>query len=139
MFICEVTTTKVNFRFDKQRSQDAASLICEWVIFAQNASIVFTSNIPLHTEKNPLEKLCKVLEMELKTSTSVGPKSFFEKIKFNVLHYLQHDFIRQCSGHSKDEANMFKSLIIHSILWSWLKGDKYFSVLKAGAANIFFT
>ena len=53
----------------------------------------FSSSILLYTEKNPVEKLCNVLEMELKTYTSVGRKFVFEKIKFKVLHYIQHDFI----------------------------------------------
>ena len=54
----------------------------------------FSFNIPLYIEKNPVEKLCKVLEMEVKTYTPVGPKFVSEKIKFKVLHYTQHDFIR---------------------------------------------
>ena len=41
LFIWEVTTAKVNFRFYKQCSQTATHLICEEAIFAQNASIVF--------------------------------------------------------------------------------------------------
>ena len=45
-------------------------------------------------EKNPVKKFCKVLEMELKTCTPVSSKFVFEKIKFKVLHYIQHDFIR---------------------------------------------
>ena len=44
------------------------------------------SNILLHIEKNPVEKLCKVLEMELKTYIPVGLQFVFEKIKFKVLH-----------------------------------------------------
>ena len=34
----------------------------------------------------------------VKTYTPVGSKFVFEKIKFKVLHYIQHDFIRQRSG-----------------------------------------
>ena len=45
--------------------------------------------------------------MELKTYTPVGLKFVFEKIKFKVLHY-----IRQRPGLSKDQINMFKSLVI---------------------------
>ena len=41
LFICKVTTTKVNFRFYKQCSQAATRLICKRAIFCQNASIVF--------------------------------------------------------------------------------------------------
>ena len=60
-----------------------------------------------------MEKLCKVLEMELKTYTPVSLKYGFEKIKFKVLHYIQHDFIRQRPGLSKNQISMFKSLIIN--------------------------
>ena len=73
----------------------------------------FSSNIPLYIGKNPVEKLCKVLEMELKTYTPVSLKFVFEKIKFKVLHYIQHDFIRQRPGLSKDQISMFKSLVIN--------------------------
>ena len=73
----------------------------------------FSYNIPLYIEKNPVEKLCKVLEMEVKTYTPVGPKFVSEKIKFKVLHYIQHDFIRQRLGLSKDQASKFKSFVIN--------------------------
>ena len=72
----------------------------------------FPINIPLYIEKNPVEKLCKVLEMELKMYTPVGPKFIFEKFKFKILHYIQHDFIRQRLGLNKDKASMFKNFII---------------------------
>ena len=52
---------------------------------------LFSSNIPLYIGKNPVEKLCKVLEMELKMYTPVSIKLVFEKIKFKVLHYIQLD------------------------------------------------
>ena len=71
----------------------------------------FSSNIPLYIGKNPVEKLCKVLEMELKIYTPVSLNSIFEKITFKVLHYIQHDFISQCPGLSKDQISMFKSLV----------------------------
>ena len=74
---------------------------------------VFNSNIPLYIGKNPVEKLCKVLEMERKTYTPVILKFVFEKIKFKVLHYIQHDFIHQRSGLSKDQIGMSKSLVIN--------------------------
>ena len=93
-------------------SQGSTRLICERAIFAQNASIILLALIFL-IRKNPVEKLCKVLEMELKTYTPVGPKFIFEKIKFKVLHYLQHDLIRQRIGLSKDQISMFKSLVIN--------------------------
>ena len=75
--------------------------------------MLVTSNIPLYIGKNPVEKLCKVLEMELKMYTAVGLEFVFEKIKFKVLHYIQHDFIRQCPGLSKDQISVFKSLVIN--------------------------
>ena len=73
----------------------------------------FSCNIPLYIEKNPLEKLCEVLEMELKTYTQVGPKFVFEKIKYKLLHYIQRNFIRQRLGLSKDQASMFKCFVIN--------------------------
>ena len=72
----------------------------------------FSSNIPLYIEKNIVEKLFKVLEMELKMYTPVRPKFVFQKIKFKVLHYIQHDFIRQRLVLSKDQASIFKSLLL---------------------------
>ena len=51
--------------------------------------------------------------MELKMHTSVGLKFVFEKIKFKVLHYIQHEFIRQRPGLSKDQIILFKSLVIN--------------------------
>ena len=53
-----------------------------------------------------MEKLCNVLEMELKTYTPAGPKFVFEKIKFNILH-IQHDFICQRLGFMKDDCHIF--------------------------------
>ena len=74
----------------------------------------FLDLIFLYTlKKNPVKKLSKVLKMELKTYTPVGQKFVFEKIKFKILHYIQHDFIWQRPGFSKDQINMFKSLVIH--------------------------
>ena len=70
----------------------------------------FSSNIFLYIGKSPVGKLCKVLEMELKTYTPVGLKFLFEKI---ILHYIKHDFIRQRPGLSKDQICMFKSLVIN--------------------------
>ena len=94
----------------------------------------FSSNIPLYIQKNPVEKLCKVLEIELiKKHILVSPKFVFEKIKFKVLtvsgcewlwvqvpwhslkvlHYIQHDFICQHPGLNKDQISMFKYLVIN--------------------------
>ena len=40
--------------------------------------------------------------MEPKTYTPVSTKFAFKKIKFKVLHYIQHDFICHRLGLSKD-------------------------------------
>ena len=45
--------------------------------------------------------------------TPVGPKFIFGKIKFKVLHYIQHDFICQRLGLSKDQASIFKGFVIN--------------------------
>ena len=63
---------------------------------------LFSSNIPLYIGKNPVEKLCKVLVMELKTWTPIGLKFVFEEIKFKDMHYIQYDFLRQHPGLSVD-------------------------------------
>ena len=74
--------------------------------------VPFLALIFLNTlEKNPVENLSKVLEMELKTYSPADLKFVFEKIKFKVLHCVQHDLIRQCQEIIKDE--MFKSLGIN--------------------------
>ena len=73
----------------------------------------FSSSIPLRIEKNPVETLYKVLEMELKTHTTINPKFLHEKIKFKVFNYIQHDIIHQRPGLSKDQTSMFKSLVIN--------------------------
>ena len=77
---------------------------------------IFSCNIPLYIGKNLVEKLYKVLEMELKTCTPVGLKFVFEKIRFKCLHYTQHDFIPQRPGLSKDQISMFKSLAINCFI-----------------------
>ena len=59
-----------------------------------------------------MEKLFKVLEKELITYTPVGLKFVFEKVKFNVLHYIQYDFICQRAGLSKDQISMLKTLLL---------------------------
>ena len=75
-------------------------LKAQWVLFRNELFLrkmlvsFFSFNIPLHIEENPVEKLCKVLKMELKTYTPVSPKFVFEEIEFKVLHYIQHDLIR---------------------------------------------
>ena len=82
----------------------------------QNASIAFSFNIPLYIEKNPAEKLSKVLEMEIELYTLADPKFPFAKIKFTVLHYIQQVFICQHPGLSEDRIIMLKSLVINCLL-----------------------
>ena len=48
--------------------------------------------------------------MELKMYTPNGPK--FEKIKFKVLHYIQHDFIRQRRASVKIRLPCSKVLLL---------------------------
>ena len=50
----------------------------------------FIFNIPLYIEKNVENK---VLEMELIMCTPICPKFIFEKVRFKVFHYIQHDLI----------------------------------------------
>ena len=57
-----------------------------------------------------MEKFCNVLEMELKTCSSVGLKLIFEKIKFKVFYCIQHDFICQ---HLGSAANRYFSAHHH--------------------------
>ena len=59
-----------------------------------------------------MEKLCNVLEMELKAYTPAGLKFVFEKMKFNVLHYIQHDFIRQRPGLRKNWLACLKAFLL---------------------------
>ena len=103
-----------------------------------------------------MEKLGKIVEMELKTYTTVVPKFVFEKIKFNHFHDIQNDFIFQRPRVSKDQTSIFKSLLNYFILKSLLidraifsyflclstmlndyaKSDKYFFFIKVGAENV---
>ena len=76
--------------------------------------------------------------MAFKTYTPVGLKIVFEKIKFKVLHFIHHDFIRQHPGLSKDQISMFKSPVINYFILKivtysngYIKGDKYFFSYKS--------
>ena len=73
--------------------------------------------------------------MEPETYTPVSPKFVFEKIKFKVLHYIQHDFTGQGPGLSNDQISMFKSLFINYLIVThsndYIKGDKNFFLIKA--------
>ena len=89
---------------------------------------LFSSNIHLYLEKNPVEKLPKVLEMELKTYTPVEPKFVFEKIKFKVFK------IRLACSKVLLLINYLDRRLTHSS--GYIKGDKYFFFIKVGAANV---
>ena len=80
---------------------------------------LFSSIIPLYIEKHPVEKLCKVLKMELKTYNPVNLKFVFKEIKFKVLHYIQHDFIQKCPGLSKNQTRIFESLVINYFILNY--------------------
>ena len=87
-----------------------------------------------------MEKLYKVLEIELKMYTSVGPKFIFEKVKFKVLHYIQYDFICQRQGLSKDQTSMLCYELVTLIADCeiplrthpnvYTKGNRYFCFIK---------
>ena len=83
----------------------------------------FRSSIPLYIGKNPVEILCKVFEMELIMYTPVSLKFIFEKIKFKVLHCIQHNFICQCPGLSKD-GNTERSYVSHQAISNNLYKDQ---------------
>ena len=55
----------------------------------------------------------RFLEMELKTYTPVNPKFVFQIVKFKNLYYIQHDFILQRLGFTKDQVSMFKFFAIN--------------------------
>ena len=85
--------------------------------FSRRMLVFFLSLVFFYTvKKNLVGKLCKVLEMELKRYTPVGPKFIFQKIKFDILHYIQHDFICQRLGLSKGQTSMFKRVTINYLL-----------------------
>ena len=105
---------KVNFHFYEHCSQAQHVLFANEPFLRKMLVSFFSSIIHPYIEKNPMEKLCKVPEKELKTYTTVGPKFVFDKIKSTkVSHYIRYDFIRQRPGLSKDQASIFKSLVIN--------------------------
>ena len=66
LFIYEVTTTKVNFLFYRNSAVKLQHVLFENESFLCKMLVsFFSSNIPLYIGKNPVEKLCKVLEVEL--------------------------------------------------------------------------
>ena len=113
LFISKVKRQKEIFVFTNGAVKEQHALFANEPFLRKMLVSFSSSNIPLHIGKKTREKLCKVLEMERKTYTPVDPKLVFEKIKFKVLHYIQHDFIRQRLGLSKDQASMFKCFVIN--------------------------
>ena len=80
LFICEVTTTKVNFRFYKWCSQAATRLICEQVVLCK---ISFDSfNIPLYIERNHVARFWK---WNLKRTFQSVQNSFWGKLNLKFL------------------------------------------------------
>ena len=82
LFICKVTTTKVNFRFYKQSSQATTRLICEGAIFVQ-AALIF-----LYTLKKVPRKYyvrfwkCNLIHTPQSTQNSFSRKS---NVKFCII------------------------------------------------------
>ena len=86
LVISKVTTAKVNFRFYKKSNQGATKeqyvLIANKPFLPKMLVSFFRSNISLYIEKNPVGKLCKVLEVELKIYIQAHfsrPKTRFRK------------------------------------------------------------
>ena len=74
--------------------------------------------------------------MELRTYTPVGLKFVFEKIRFKVLHHIQHHFIRQSPGLSKVCSKALLLTILSSNIVThsadgYIKGGKYFFFYKS--------
>ena len=141
---CKVIMTKLNFVFANSVVKSQNIVFANQPFLRKMLVLVFTINITLYIEKNLVEKLCKVLEMELCPKFSVSPKFVFEKSTFKVLHYIQRDFIHQQPGFSKDQTSMFKSLVINFISSSnivthsngYIWSNNYFFI-RVDAANVF--
>ena len=94
----------------------------------------FSSNILVYIGKNPVNKLCKILEIDLKTYTPIGLKFFFEKNKFkfciifNMISFVNaQDSVKIRLACSKVLLLTISSsnIITHS------NGDKYFCFYKS--------
>ena len=103
----------------------------------------FSSNIPLYNGKNPVEKLCKILEMELKTYTPVSLKFVFEEsnlkfcIIFNLIFFVNAEVsvkIRLACAKALLLTTSSSNIVTHSN--GYIKGDKYFFFIKVSAANV---
>ena len=98
----------------------------------------FSSIIPLYIGKNPVEKLCKALGMELKTYTPVGLKFVFQKIKlnfciiFNMISFINaYSSVKIISACSKVLLLTISSSKIVTHSDGYIKGDKYFFFYKS--------
>ena len=107
----------------------------------------FSSNISLYIEKNHVEILGNVLEMELKTYTQVGQKSIFEKLKFCIIFNLIS--FTSAQGSVKIRLTCPKVLLLINFTLivdyelflrthsdGYIKSDKYLFFIKVGAANV---
>ena len=72
--------------------------------FCIKCQYCFLAQIFLYTLKKNLSK--KYVRF-WKWNLNVHPKFVFKKIKFKFLHYMQHDFISQRLGLSKDHVQKF--------------------------------
>ena len=80
LFISKVTTTKVKLRFYKQCTvKPQHFLFTNKPFLRKMLESYFSCIISLYIEKNPVEKLCKVLEMEPERHTCVDLKFHSEK------------------------------------------------------------
>ena len=88
----------------------------------------------------------RCLEGQQMFAGSVGPKFVFEKIKFKVLHYIQHDFICQRLGFRlscpKFSYQLVTVIVDYEILLrtysdDHIKGNKYLFSIK-GNKDLYF-
>ena len=76
--------------------------------FCKRCQYCFLALIFLYTLKNvPWKNYVRFLKWNLKHTLQSAQNSFSSKSKFQVLHYIQHDFICQCPGLSKDQISMY--------------------------------
>ena len=110
LFISKVTKTKVKFCFYKQCSQEATCLICKRVIFIKCYCSILALIFLYTLKKIPWKNCVRFYKGNLKCTHQSAQESFSRKP--NLKFYIQHDFICQCLGLSKDQASMFKYFVI---------------------------
>ena len=99
-------------KFSFLETEQSSAVIFENEPFLRKMLVsIFSSNIPLYIGKIPVEKLCKVLEMELKTYTPVVLKFDFEKIKVKVLQFNMILFLK-AQGLVKIRSACSKALLL---------------------------